>query len=386
MIFGTVLQAMNQIRVPGTRSAGTLLSYLSKQRVATLRAAPIDQLERLQIALTALSTQMGATGIAAIEQMWKIVTNDEPDELQEAVSYQGALMLNVNVAYKHCGRPGLNPVSGSRNILDSTDTTKVSLNVSLGHLEWTATKNINETIRTIMQIVWDIESDTKEGTTSPFEAWWPLAHGYLGPKSNHRYPWPMPAWPTFLDWERLVDRWNENVQPQLVALAERAAEAGGSAAIYSDAAAFWYVTTLEHLSLHRCDLTHIDFELHHDPKEWKRKVSDWFSQKTSESNVPHTHRKIFFDWVENVGLLAAPESGLSQEVAQAILEAIPDLAHRRKALADLRRARAQAIGVAKRSVAPTLRAIDADFQKHPWIRLIEKPLEQETSTPKPLKA
>ncbi|WP_437999634.1 hypothetical protein WMF26_06675 [Sorangium sp. So ce185] len=375
--FRALLNRMDQISVPGERSAGTLLSYLTPSRRQELRSAPVGTIERLKNVLEELAKQRGHTGLPAIERLWRVVTQDASAALKEAVSYLGKLELNSEKAFAESGHPVLQADSTECLLLDSSDAGKMMLRLSRGQLLWSLGKNVGLPILAVLRMVWDIESDTKGHDISPLRAWWPLGGGVLSQALNIPCPWPAPAWPTFLDWERLIDAWNDKVVPRVASLAQEAADTGSSTEVFGDSAAYWYVTTIDHMSLERCDLEHLEFRIESDPTEWRARVREWFRRRKSDQNTPFLHRRIFYEWLDRIGLLAAPESGLSGAVAENILAGIPDLDQRREQLARLRRDWIE-------SMPPTLRRImsantaDGAFPDHPWTVLIEEPLRPKT--------
>ncbi|TKD01178.1 hypothetical protein [Polyangium fumosum] len=374
--FRALLRRMDRISVPGDRSAGTLTSYLTPTRIAELRSAPVDMLERMHNALEALARQQGAAGDIAIERLWRIATRDAPAALQEAVLYRGRLELDINKAFKELGRPALQRVSTGNLRLDSGSTDKMALGLSRGELAWSKDKKTAPYLHALFRMVWDIESDLSKRDLAPLPAFWPLAGGVYS--DIERYPWPAAVWPRFLDWERLLHAWNEKVVPAIDKLADEAAEAGSSREVFGDSAAYWYVTTIEHFSGHRCDLGHINFAIASEVTQWENSLKYCFSQRRSQPNPPNAHRRAFYDFLDHIGLLAAPESGLSQPVAAIILQTIPDLTQRREELAKLRRERLTYLNVPAPRRDAFLQTIDEGFPTHPWITAIEEPLRNKT--------
>ncbi|WP_437897134.1 hypothetical protein [Sorangium sp. So ce124] len=374
-------ERMGQISVPGERSAGTLLSYLPRSRRQELQGAPIETLERLQSALEELAKQRGHAGIPAVERLWRVVTQDAAADLQEAVSYIGRLEFSIEKAFKESGRPVLQaaPIGALR--LDPHSIDAMGLGLSRGQLLWPANKKLGPPTLAVLRMVWDIESDIKLRDISPLPAWWPLAGGVLPGFPDQRCPWPAPAWPTFLDWERLIDAWNDKVLPRVQVLAHEAAETGSSVEVFGESAAYWYITTNYHMTQDRCDLGHVEFSIESEPRQWRTRVMEWFHLRKNDQNATSAHRRAFYSWLDTIGLLATPESGLSRSVAENILAGIPDLEQRRESLVRLRRERLAAmLSIGKRrTMNALLRDIEVAFPAHPWTIIIEEPLR--TMTP-----
>lgn len=378
--LGALLERMSQIFVPGERSAGTLLNYVPPARLKELSAAPVDLLERLHNTLETLSKQQGSAGIPAIEMLWRIVTTDEVAALQDTVSYKGRLAFNSAKAFEFAGRPSVVGASNGNLILDSRRSDKVGLRLSRGHITWLPETPLIPPILAILRMVWDVESDSNLRDESPLVPWWRLAQGARDKTNRQRFPWPAAPWPTFLDWERLIHAWNEKVLPKVEALAEEGKKTGVGIDVYGDSAAYWYVSTIAHMSQHRCDLEHIEFGIESDPTRWQNDVRRWFTERQHNSNNLSAHRRAFHDWLDRIGLLAAPESGLSPSVAENILAGIPDLAQRRTSLAKLRRERLTQMQLSESERKDTLDGIDRVFDDHPWTKLIEEPLRLPPAT------
>ncbi|HVJ92666.1 MAG TPA: hypothetical protein VM580_22855, partial [Labilithrix sp.] len=373
--FLALLKRMDRITVPGDRSAGALTFYLTPTRIAELRSAPVDMLERMHNTLGALARQQGAVGDIAIERLWRIATKDAPAALQEAVRYRERLEFDIDKAFKELGRPALHRTPTGNLRVDPGSADKMALGLSRGQIVWPEDKKTAPYIRALFRMVWDIESDTNNRDITPLPAYWRLAGGIYS--DIERYPWPAAAWPTFLDWERLFENWNDRILPQIEKLAEEAVKAGSGTEVFGDSAAYWYVTTIEHFSTHRCDLRHVDFDVS-NPTRWKNSLEYFFNQRRSQPDAPTAHRRVFYDWLDRIGLLATPESGLSQSVAAIILQAIPNLTQRREELAKLRRERLTYLNVPIPRHDAILQAIDEEFPKHPWITSIEEPLRTKT--------
>ncbi len=372
---------IGQIYLPGERSAGTLLNYLPMTRLRELLSADVTTLGRMHNALESLTQQRGQTGVPAIEILWRIMTKDKPSALQEAVAYRGRLEFNFAKAYACTGRPALTAdMRDLGQVFNSNGSDDIPIRICPGQIIWEPDKQIDAPTLAILRMVWDIESDTNLRDISPFAPWWPLAKGIVRQEWHHEYPWPAVSWPTFLDWERAIDAWKQKVLSPMANLTAQLTNAGGSVEVLFDSVGYWYVSMIAHVIHDRCDLDHMNFSIQSDPSRWQNDIRGWVNGKQSHTNTTSAHRRAFHEWLDRIGLLAAPESGLSRAVAENILAGFPDLTQRRESLRKLRRERLAYMGVPAEFGEGNLRSIDYAFPDHPWTRLIEEPLRLPPAT------
>ncbi|WP_437727662.1 hypothetical protein [Sorangium sp. So ce861] len=213
----------------------------------------------------------------------------------------------------------------------------------------------------LFELVWDVlidiyDAPVSQPTTGP--AWWDGVGGKRAVESVglNLYPWPCADWPTFLDYELFIDAWNNVVARATQAHRDRA----GHEAV-ADELAYWYIRSVYSLAGQRQLGT-----------RWKSgaspgEIARMFTQLQREFGaVQEGGRRLesYAAWARALPLLAAPESGLSRETAEAILDAINiDEEYLRK----LRSERLSYCRCPKRLLKIELESIDQKNPGHPWL-------------------
>ncbi|WP_437506140.1 hypothetical protein [Sorangium sp. So ce1099] len=221
----------------------------------------------------------------------------------------------------------------------------------------------------LFELVWDLVADvddtlTEQAAASP--AWWDGVGGRREWESAelNLYPWPFVDWPAFLDSELFIDAWNK-VIPRAV---EAHRITSGHETIADDMA-FWYIEAVRMLAGHRHIAPHWKSGVRH------RELVDAFT-RAHHGDYPATKAgrrwQRYAAWGRALPLLAAPESGLSREAAEAILEAVSIDDADRQALRALRSTRLFHRKRPRRPVQPELDAIDRANHDHPWVRKVEQ--------------
>jgi hypothetical protein len=203
-------------------------------------------------------------------------------------------------------------------------------------------------------------------------------------------PWPMPGWPTGLEWELFMSLWAKALQSSRMSWLDEPGEARKRKLVDGLASHFLRMTRLVALD-GGMDPTLIkkeikgDFPVEMSVDDWgtaARRMLDGFTTM-SEWASPH-HSWTAADWSARGVLLAAPESALMPASGGAILDTvvgyfqqnglirkfpegtgyIPYWAYVQK----LRRERLVFAGAPESEVDAELQAIDDAHPDHPWIK------------------
>jgi len=208
----------------------------------------------------------------------------------------------------------------------------------------------------LFELIWDVVSDLNADkmVIDKFELrWWSGAGGALDAGSPLIFPWPAADLLRFSEYEQLAARWN-TAYSRATVFHERIPKDN---------------TTADSLALSYVEFNHVLWHgsRHMSPKDWKWIVSHLFDSAARASRGNHA----WAAWTRAVPLLAAPESGLSPDVASTILAATNLDDTMRTELGDLRRRRARAC-LGRSEVTGMLATIDADYSDHPWVMQVEE--------------
>ncbi|MFO0591648.1 MAG: hypothetical protein U0441_29145 [Polyangiaceae bacterium] len=243
-----------------------------------------------------------------------------------------------------------------------------------GKFTWTLDSKLSSPLaRTLFELFWDFTVDasdvdnveTSDGVDDGHLRWWP-AIGRSPYTGGPIYGWPAVDWWSFLDHHLLVELWNKRC-----AWLQARAEAVRGSGELGEELAFWYVRVVDGLLMSR--------GLHEDHWMNSPRVENWSSIFATMEGRFANRMSIgarcvcYREWFYRVPLLAAPESGLSEEAAERILTAF---GHRldTSLLRSARRDRIRdTFGWSEKDpIEEHLASIDADVPKHPWIEQIEK--------------
>ena len=180
--------------------------------------------------------------------------------------------------------------------------------------------------------------------------WWAAAGGVVDAVSSVVFYWPAIEMPTFSAYERMAMKWNREYS-QAVKFHKHAPASNNTA----DNLARWYVE-YHHALWHR------DW----DWRDWTGIVSHLSDVIANSSNEP-----AYAEWIRALPLLAAPESGLSPEVASDILAGIKLDEAKRRELDELRLRRAREC-LPNREAEEVIATLDANYSDHPWVQQIKK--------------
>lgn len=181
------------------------------------------------------------------------------------------------------------------------------------------------------------------------------------------HPWPVPAWPTLLEWELLEPVWNARVAGAQLGVGQK--EAKGEHP-YVDALAHWLIQAQHMLSLRQKPMAPL--ALVTAESEWARVARRyWEAQKP----VHLSHENVYARWLEQIILMAAPEAGLSRDASSALLEALihpetgKEIVAAQDRIALMRRGRMVSAGLSPEQVDEFLVQMDSAHRGHPWHRI-----------------
>jgi hypothetical protein len=361
--------------------SSTLLDYVTRSRQEEFRVAPPEVLDQLLASIRRITKHPGQLGTLAIDRLWKVATRDESNTMQQLINTtdSGSLHINAETAIQHLGRPYLDRGSASL-IFGSDRDDRMSLRLGYARIAWDH-ESSKPWLRALYRIALDLHADASPDKPGVLHAWWAPAGGDRS-IGYPPIPWPAVAWPALVDWERMMDAWNNRIIPEVSAGAEDARVANSNVDLFGDAAAYWFICATMHFLDHRCDLEDVQFELIINPTRWTEKIA-WCEQhirnRRAEPKQPARYRA-FLDWFQSIGLFAAPESGLTVNAADAIINSVPDIAQKAPYLITLRRERLRLPGTDEAAIDRMITTINARFPNHPWMERIERPyLSSQTS-------
>ena len=218
-------------------------------------------------------------------------------------------------------------------------------------------------IREMYRFIWDASVDLgmAKDPSSPFSEWSPLFM-VITKYTPYRLPWPLARWPRFRIEEQMRECWSA-----ALSFLNKEDVRDLNASEKLDALAFWFF----HVNARLVAAGNVsDF----DRLDFNTNSGIWIDRVQRDYHDPRVHIDEFLRWYTRAVLLAAPESGLSDEAAAWIVGAFKTL--RIPALVDpinlqeFRRKRLQDADVP--NPEDILLAIDADAKasKHPWAELI----------------
>lgn len=342
--------------------------------------------------------RLNTSGRDAILLIWKVLTKELPRRLQleELVRWEThstGTYLYVHVDY----RRRLEEMT--RFALTLPDGRQVvPRRVAIAAKDESLPPWLEGFLRVAYDVAWDEEDGKGEPGTddslNPFRPWWRGISVRVSDIVNDRelgFTWPAPSWPALLDWELLYEAW-----PSWV-LAATGAPAGERI----DQLAYAYCVAMRDLFESRQVSARAlaAFEQRYaDGLPWHALANHLlgFAQnhERHRSELQRSRRAYYYAaWCHAFLLLAAPESGLTQDAATKILEVIPvnDDGKLWEVVSALRRDRAAYqldIHAAKRTVTQERRitamlaAIDAELPGHPWVKWHKKNSAKPVRKPK----
>lgn len=235
------------------------------------------------------------------------------------------------------------------------------------------------------RVVWDLATD---GFINAPRLGDPYVTGNLvevaGSGREGGIPWPTMPFQALLDLEMIDENWTR--------LADNILRPGPTASSMSpqdrvDALAFFLVELIKQVALRRQAPARSDFKSAPSEAQWRRLMGSLYPDHERTPDGAERgfafggdRRVAFQDWRARVPLLAAPECGLSQTAAAAILRGVFDGKKDHEVLrAQLRDYRVEHVRRSGRTgPAAWIAKVDAKewFRDHPWVReVMSKPSE-----------
>ncbi len=210
----------------------------------------------------------------------------------------------------------------------------------------------------LFEWIWDVLRYNHEQKiarkASPVQ-WWGAGAGILRFDGDVVFPWPVADMVYFFDYDHVARMWNTEYARAVQLLQSLPEEPS-----IVDDLAFCFVEA-QHKRWHRKDRYGGRDELSYvSDRRWKGAVAHFFDSAMREEPSEFT------EWVRAVPLFAAPESGLSDEAAAAILDGanLDETGRLRLRELRLQRARHSAPGQDAETI---IAKIDKIFAAHPWV-------------------
>lgn len=349
---------VNQVSLRG--NIATMQSYLIAGRRAALEERSSATLkERWNEAILPFRGSQGVAPLI-VTALWK-----EASDLGEA---PGLVLSKSSLDVKSMSRIYESLGDAPWDWLTSGDTRSAGPKVRVrpAIFGWREPQFRNSLSSVLYELAWDVivDVDDSSAQSPPTLGWWEAGGGQRDNDEQPLYFWPAVEWPSFIDYELLAEAWN-TVYPIALRAVDIAPEDEG---IGNDLA-YWYISAVKRLAETRSI----------DPS-WSSGVSleRWndligtLSSTDYQAGFRGNRWAAYVAWCRALPLFAAPEAGLSDAVAEAILSPgkIPD--ERRKELYKLRRDRMHHRKPRQRPIEPELKRIDAKHPEHPWVKLIEE--------------
>lgn len=242
-----------------------------------------------------------------------------------------------------------------------------NLRVTPASYGWTPESNLRDKVLgALLEVAWDLAADAEnqQDPVSPppktlVSGWWEAARGsFEWNQRTYFVPWPAVEWPALVDQLLLAEAWNEKL-PTFT----KAASLSNNTTHAADALASWFVhATMSTARWRNPQSPSVVFNM--SSGEW----TGVFTSVRNESNGFTSSRRTTAvkSWAERVALLAAPESGLSADAANGILDSFQGTSTNRPTLRELRRERLILSGIPEEEVDDALHSIDESRPEYKW--------------------
>lgn len=222
----------------------------------------------------------------------------------------------------------------------------------------------------LFELVWDVLHDTNDLMELPAHGdvcWWDGVGGRRDTPNAWLpvYPWPFVSWQSFIDTQIFALFW-----AQVRGTAVRASDLAPHDASVAVDLAMWYVTFINDVVM-QGDFRERPWQSGIDPQHLAHTIGG-YGNPEYQNGFRGQRWAAFAKWCRALPILAAPESGLTPEAAEAILAKLQPTDEQAAALRKLRRDRMMYRKPPRLHVEPWLRAIDDEDPSHPWVSLIER--------------
>ncbi len=364
----------------GAGGPTSLAGYITSVRKQMLAQMNPDQLQRMNIALSDMPTGIHGAEQIVLHKLWETIGQHEPTR-NFLVWDPTTSGLRVSLSF------------GGYETSANTESAKISMALDNGLvlckmvLDWDQSTKEHFGISDdfFVRMAWDIVADANDDKV-PRSNMKKMCKTWDGAifwhRASRRFKWPVPDWPALFDWELLIDRWND-----LLADAQKLLVPGDNITTQRvvDAVAFWFIASIHQMPISRTATMPFAFRMNMD--EWtslgKCLLHTGTMNGVDLGNVPRNvsdsedrigaRWNAYEDWWHRVVVMAAPESGLSAEAANAFLEGLftkHQLKKRpmrtREDAIKIRRKHAVDCGIDSSDVDPRLANIDSEHPEHPW--------------------
>lgn len=396
--LATVFQRVKVAQEPLSFTRGvptTLSGYLTSGRTALL--AKVDADPGLEEAV-AMQLRKAQSVVAVLAGLWRLASSEAGNasaSFQPIVQLQpghhvvidarratrAAAPIDIRNSFEIVGEVDNSaPLPSGLRAEIARTTTSVALPGSIH-------PSLSALLDVVYRLAWDITADQQllgEGAAihpQKASSWWEgmtLFFSAASPKVPAAHPplriqWPVVVWPALLEWELLDEAWRGVVERILKQIAANKKNARDNQRIVDQLAFHLLFMTGSLVDKRRPD--RLDDDIAGSAARWGDKVllDLLFKEYTNPPDVPRW--RAYRAWFDRLPLMAAPESGLSAEVAQVILDAwpcfkVPNGELRRELWRNfegLRTKRLHDLNNPRKQKASTLQSIDKRFLEHPWV-------------------
>lgn len=237
-----------------------------------------------------------------------------------------------------------------------------SVKAQQASFRWLKETGFQDTLASALyELAYDVMDETEDQKQPPHAAWirWWLAGG--GQFNGQLFPWPTLEWPLYCEAHQAATAWNNLLEQAAKDYALRPSP-------YQTADSLAYAFIRMQIDVFHNNVLD-EWRPDIDPRNWSVLTAN-----THFNPEPRFWRQnAFKTFVEHIPLLAAPESGLSREASDAILDGSLNLPKNLlpQALRALRVQRCKDNGIS----VSILKKIDEAHPDHPWVTRIEKALK-----------
>ncbi len=280
--------------------------------------------------------------------------------------------LKMSTEAKDCGSVLQKSILGSRGNRISTIQIDASRQLIIEQFAApeTSSSNLPKPLEALFRIMFDYIQD-QDDDSAPVEAGlqtWPLVSIQFRLTSQHSiHPWPDVRWPSLKEYEDAPASWSKRIE----AIDDW---------LNSDSLPFKpYIAdalALSYLKDRVSSASRGNQSSLGDINDLPSKYNEFLVQLKKFPMPPGQRRSArFSQWLKQLPLMATPEAGLSDTIAQAFLapEFLGDMSPLQ--LQEMRRIHVLADGIPPGEVDSVLSAIDQMFPQHPWVKFMQTPVE-----------
>jgi hypothetical protein len=232
-------------------------------------------------------------------------------------------------------------------------------------------KSVPLGMEAVLRLAFDysVDHDDHEDSSLLPDEWWPAVRVLL-PDGSQFAPWPAISWPTLWEWEELQEGWKGAFRKA------RSLELAGKVdTTILDTLANWLFYAFSQCAS-RHEVSRSYFKISPSTEEWEKAVPDYLraaeisGSKFNPSMGLSRFKELLFG-SDKLCLFATPESGLSTEACQGILESQNLTVD--NTVSKLNRLRIQRLldaGIPEAKARLALDTLDREHPEHPWVQAV----------------